>query len=70
MKNIFYLVILVFLTSCGTSFVAKHGQLSVKGTQLVDKNQQQIILRGMSFGGLDFIINLQFLGLKKILRLM
>lgn len=50
MKDIFYLVILVFLTSCGTSFVAKHGQLSVKGTQLVDKNQQQIMLRGMSLG--------------------
>ena len=50
MKDIFYLVILVFLTSCSTSFVAKHGQLSVKGTQLVDKNQQQIMLRGMSLG--------------------
>ena len=50
MKDIFYLVILVFLTSCSTSFVAKHGQLSVKGTQLVDKNQNHVMLRGMSFG--------------------
>ncbi|MGL4384358.1 MAG: glycoside hydrolase family 5 protein [Flavobacterium sp.] len=28
----------------------KHGQLSVKGTQLVDKNQNPIVLRGVSFG--------------------
>lgn len=41
---------LASLTSCGTSFVSKHGQLSVKGTQLVDQNQQHLMLRGMSFG--------------------
>jgi len=50
MKNIIYLVTLMFFTSCSPSFVAKHGQLSVKGTQLVDKNQQHTMLRGMSFG--------------------
>jgi endoglucanase len=31
-------------------FVKKHGQLSVKGTQLVDKNQNPIVLRGVSLG--------------------
>jgi endoglucanase len=31
-------------------FVTKHGQLSVKGTQLVDKNGEAIVLRGLSFG--------------------
>ena len=31
-------------------FVKKHGQLSVKGTQLVDKNHNPIILRGVSLG--------------------
>jgi endoglucanase len=34
-------------------FVKKHGQLSVKGTQLVDKNQNPIVLRGVSFGWLS-----------------
>lgn len=31
-------------------FVKHHGQLSVSGTQLVDKNNNAIVLRGMSFG--------------------
>ncbi|KFF02497.1 glycoside hydrolase family 5 protein [Flavobacterium reichenbachii] len=31
-------------------FVKQHGQLNVKGTQLVDKNDNPIVLRGMSFG--------------------
>jgi endoglucanase len=31
-------------------FVKKHGQLSVKGTQLVDQNGEAIVLRGLSFG--------------------
>ena len=31
-------------------FVKHHGQLSVSGTQLVDKNNNPIVLRGMSFG--------------------
>ena len=44
---------LLFTLSCIVSnaqFVKKHGQLSVKGTQLVDKNQKPIVLRGVSFG--------------------
>jgi endoglucanase len=32
------------------SFVDRHGQLSVKGTQLVDAHGEPIVLRGMSFG--------------------
>lgn len=31
-------------------FVKNHGQLSVQGTQSVDKNNSPIVLRGMSFG--------------------
>lgn len=31
-------------------FVKKHGQLSVQGTQLVDKNNNPVVLRGLSFG--------------------
>lgn len=31
-------------------FVKKHGQLSVLGTQLVDKDNNPIVLRGLSFG--------------------
>lgn len=31
-------------------FVSNHGQLSVKGTQLVDKNGQKVMLRGLSYG--------------------
>ena len=47
-------IIVLFLTlSCSMAnaqFVNEHGQLSVKGTQLVDKNQNPIVLRGVSFG--------------------
>ncbi|MBE8726991.1 glycoside hydrolase family 5 protein [Flavobacterium hungaricum] len=31
-------------------FVKTHGQLSVQGTQLVDKNNNPVVLRGLSFG--------------------
>lgn len=47
------IIVFLFLLSCSMSnaqFVKKHGQLSVKGTQLVDKGQNPIVLRGMSFG--------------------
>lgn len=47
------IIVLLFLLSCSMSnaqFVKKHGQLSVKDTQLVDKNHNPIVLRGMSFG--------------------
>ena len=47
-------IIVLFLAfSCSVvnaQFVKKHGQLSVKGTQLVDKNQNPIVLRGVSLG--------------------
>lgn len=47
-------IIVLFLAfSCSVvnaQFVKKHGQLSVKGTQLVDKNGEAIVLRGLSFG--------------------
>jgi len=47
-------IILLFLAFSGSmanaQFVQKHGQLSVKGTQLVDKNQNSIVLRGVSLG--------------------
>lgn len=33
-----------------TTFVGKHGQLSVKGVQLVDKNGEALVLNGVSFG--------------------
>ena len=47
------IIVLLLVLSCGLAnaqFVKKHGQLSVKGTQLVDKNQSPIVLRGLSFG--------------------
>lgn len=49
-------IVLLFLLMCHITeaqFVKKHGQLSVKGTQLVDKNQEPIALRGVSFGWLS-----------------
>ena len=33
-----------------SSFVQTHGQLSVRGTQLVDAHGEPVVLRGMSFG--------------------
>jgi endoglucanase len=48
-KNImFFLVLSVSIANA--QFVKKHGQLSIKGTQLVDKDQNPIVLRGVSFG--------------------
>ena len=60
-KNLlFVFIITIILISCGDSdgvteqtdqdftIVAKHGQLSINGTNLVDKNGEQISLRGMS----------------------
>lgn len=47
------LITIVFLLLCGflnAQFVKKHGQLSLKGTQLVDKNNEPVVLRGLSFG--------------------
>lgn len=45
---ILFLIIIVNISTA--QFVKKHGQLSVQGTQLVDKNNNPIILRGLSFG--------------------
>jgi endoglucanase len=47
------IIVLLLVFSCGLAnaqFVKEHGQLSVKGTQLVDKNQNSIVLRGVSLG--------------------
>jgi endoglucanase len=47
------IILLLLALSCSMAnaqFVKKHGQLSVKGTQLVDKKQKPIVLRGVSFG--------------------
>jgi len=40
----------VFAQGDSPSFVQTHGQLSVRGTQLVDAQGEPIVLRGMSFG--------------------
>jgi len=53
MKSKTKLFIIVLLSIFGISnaqFVKQHGQLSVQGTQLTDKNNNPIVLRGMSFG--------------------
>ncbi|WP_459641351.1 hypothetical protein [Flavobacterium sp. CGRL2] len=44
----FFLV--MFGSISNAQFVKKHGQLSVQGTQLVDKNNNPVVLRGLSFG--------------------
>ncbi|CAC9975618.1 MULTISPECIES: glycoside hydrolase family 5 protein [Flavobacterium] len=47
------LTTILFLLVCclaQAQFVKKHGQLSLQGTQLVDKNNEPIVLRGLSFG--------------------
>ncbi|PVX46996.1 endoglucanase [Flavobacterium sp. 103] len=48
-KIILFLLALSF-SMANAQFVKKHGQLSVKGTQLVDKNKMPIVLRGVSLG--------------------
>ncbi|GAA6773607.1 hypothetical protein AAGS39_43710 [Flavobacterium sp. CGRL2] len=40
----------MFGSISNAQFVKKHGQLSVQGTQLVDKNNNPVVLRGLSFG--------------------
>lgn len=44
------IILLFFTFPLQAQVVKKHGQLSVKGTQLVDQNQVAISLRGVSFG--------------------
>jgi endoglucanase len=51
MKKILFLILTVAISiSIYAGPVSKHGQLSVKGIQLVDKNDQPVVLRGVSFG--------------------
>lgn len=53
-------LLLLFVNVSKAQFVKKHGQLSVFGTQLVDKDNNPIVLRGLSFGcGQDFIMKKQ-----------
>lgn len=49
-RNLFVATLLLMFTISNAQFVKHHGQLSVRGTQLVDKNNNPIVLRGMSFG--------------------
>jgi endoglucanase len=48
--NLFTLTFLLMFFVSNAQFVKNHGQLSVNGTQLVDKNNNPIVLRGLSFG--------------------
>lgn len=48
--KLFVATILLMFCSVNAQFVKKHGQLSVRSTQLVDKNNDPVVLRGMSFG--------------------
>ncbi|WP_163408349.1 glycoside hydrolase family 5 protein [Flavobacterium ajazii] len=49
--NNFCLILLLLMSYfANAQFVKKHGQLNVQGTQLVDKNNNPVVLRGMSFG--------------------
>lgn len=50
MKLKFAVLLLLIAFQSNAQFVKKHGQLSVDGTQLVDKNGEKIALRGVSFG--------------------
>ncbi|PIF30914.1 endoglucanase [Flavobacterium sp. 9] len=46
----FTIALLLMFCVSKAQFVKHHGQLSVLGTQLVDKDNNPIVLRGMSFG--------------------
>lgn len=48
--KIFTITFLLVFGISQAQFVKQHGQLSVEGTQLTDKNKQPIVLRGLSFG--------------------
>ncbi|MHA3789411.1 glycoside hydrolase family 5 protein [Flavobacterium hauense] len=55
MTQSFKITIAAFLIGfSGFSQVKEHGQLSVKGTQLIDKNGKHVMLRGMSYGWHSF----------------
>jgi len=48
--KIFTIALLLMFCVSKAQFVKHHGQLSVLGTQLVDKDNNPVVLRGMSFG--------------------
>jgi endoglucanase len=48
--SLFTITLLLMFFMSNAQFVKHHGQLSVRGTQLTDKNNNPIVLRGMSFG--------------------
>lgn len=50
MKTKIIVVLLLFSILSNAQFVKNHGQLKVIGTQLSDKNNEPITLRGVSFG--------------------
>ncbi|GHV43636.1 hypothetical protein FACS1894180_3300 [Bacteroidia bacterium] len=56
MKKIFltFAFLLIFSNIFAENFVKTHGKLSVQGTQLVDKNGEPLVLRGVSFGWTNF----------------
>jgi len=51
MKRIFFVIFTAWIcVSIYAGTVSKHGQLKVQGVHLVDKNNQPVVLRGISFG--------------------
>ncbi len=51
MKKLICFILIITVCLAGkTQFVKTHGQLKVKGTQLVDAKGNEIVLRGVSFG--------------------
>jgi endoglucanase len=50
MKWFFLFTLMVFAIAAHTQVVKQHGQLQVKGTQLVDRSGKPVVLRGMSLG--------------------
>jgi endoglucanase len=49
-RKLFIILVIGMCISMFAGPVSKHGQLKVKGIQLVDKNEQAVVLRGVSFG--------------------
>ena len=51
MKRIFFIIFAAWISSAVyAGIVSEHGQLKVQGIHLVDKNNQPVVLRGISFG--------------------
>src|SRR5829696_5324272 len=47
-------ILIIYYQVLSSQTVKNHGQLAVKGSQLVDKNSKPLVLRGMSFGWHNF----------------